>query len=224
MRLTEQEWIQQFHHRGALWIHDGNPKRPHALLTSGMHSSGFFNSGIVMEDPVMLDEIARGLMLLLVKQGFDTDSVFRVIGPAMGAITLANDLARHLSMDRDISCLSGFVEKAEKDGEPKHMVLTRTKVNPGDHILLVEDVLTTGGSVELTAKAVNDAGGIVVPFVAVIVNRSGLAEVGGRKIVALIDHPMPTWKPEECPLCASGSEAIRPKGTESWSRLNAAYP
>jgi hypothetical protein len=54
------------------------------------------------------------------------------------------------------------------------------------------------------------------------VNRSGLTEVNGMKIVALIDHPMPMWAPEECPLCPQGSEAIRAKG-ENWARLTAAY-
>ena len=61
------------------------------------------------------------------------------------------------------------------------------------------------------------------PFVAVLVNRSGLTEVGGKKIVALIDRPMPMWTPDECPLCKAGSEAIRAKGSENWARLKATY-
>ena len=88
---------------------------------------------------------------------------------------------------------------------------------------MVEDVLTTGGSVDLTAEAVTNAGGVVLPFVIILVNRSGLTEVNGKKIVALIDRPMPMWTPDECPLCKQGSEALRPKGTENWDRLNAEY-
>ena len=92
---------------------------------------------------------------------------------------------------------------------------------PNQSILLCEDVLTTGGSVDLAATAVTNAGGIVLPFILVLVNRSGLTEANGKKIVALIDRPMPMWTPEECPLCKQGSEAIRPK--DNWMRLNAAY-
>ena len=92
---------------------------------------------------------------------------------------------------------------------------------PNKRVLLCEDVLTIGGSVELTAEATMAAGARVLQYLLVLVNRSGLAEVGGKKIVALINRPMPMWMPEECPLCKAGSEAIRPK--DNWTRLNAAY-
>ena len=92
---------------------------------------------------------------------------------------------------------------------------------PKKSILLCEDVLTTGGSVDLVAKAITSAHGTVLPFILVLVNRSGLTEASGNKIVALIDQPMPMWTPEECPLCKEGSEAIRPK--DNWALLNAIY-
>jgi hypothetical protein len=82
-----------------------------------------------------------------------------------------------------------------------------------------EDVLTTCGSIDLTATAVTNAGGIVLPVILALVNRSGLTEVSGKKIIALIDRPMPMWTPDECPLCKVGSEALRPK--DNWAKLNA---
>ena len=217
-----QNWIEQYSQKGALWIHDGNPKRPHALLTSGKHSSGFFNSELVLEDSFLLDSACVELSMELRKQGLDLGEVDRVVGPAMGAITIAHEMAYHIAVHSKRSCLRAYTEK-ETDGDSKKMVFKRTSIHQGERILLVEDVLTTGGSVDLTAEAVTNAGGVVLPFVIILVNRSGLTEVNGKKIVALIDRPMPMWTPDECPLCKQGSEALRPKGTENWDRLNAEY-
>ncbi len=221
MHRDTKGWIAEYQRKGALWIHDGNPKRPHALLTSGKHSSGFFNSGIVMEDTTLLDQASSDLVEILREKGLILDGVNRVVGPAMGAITLAHDIARHIARlnDGNKPCLSGFTEKFEAAG--KMMVFKRTNLNPSELILIVEDVLTTGGSIELTATAVAASCCYTVPFVAVLVNRSGLREVNGKKVVALIDQPMPIWEPDDCPLCKEGSEAIRPKGRENWARLNA---
>ncbi len=221
--LTDR-WIEIYRDRNALWIHDGNPKRPHALLTSGKHSDGFFNSGLVTEDPFLLHAACQDLRVLLQDQ-FNTRMIKRVVGPAMGAITMAHCIAYSINQsfgasDDHHNCLSAFTEK-ESDSASKRMILKRFALRPGELVLPVEDVLTTGGSVELTATAVAEAGGALVPFVCVLVNRSGLAEVGGKKIVALIDRPMPMWTLEECPLCKQGSVAIRPK--DNWAALNADY-
>jgi orotate phosphoribosyltransferase len=92
---------------------------------------------------------------------------------------------------------------------------------PGKSILLCEDVLTTGGSVDRAAIATTKAGGIVLPFILALVNRSGLTEVSGKRVVALINRSMPIWEPGDCPLCRQGSEVMRPK--ENWGALNAVY-
>lgn len=224
--MTEwsQQWIVTYEKNGALWIHDGKTQRPHALLTSGKHSDGFFNSEPVMEDPASLDRACAALLHLVAKQESSLGALGadRVVGPAMGAITLAHDMARHVSRKQNSQCFRSYAEK-EGEGKNKRMVFKRTSVHEGERVLLVEDVLTTGESVELAADAVIRAGGILRPCVAVLVNRSGLTEVGGKKIIALIDHPMHNWDAKDCPLCAEGSEAIRPKESENWARLNAEY-
>jgi orotate phosphoribosyltransferase len=224
---NSEMWVEIYIKKGAYWLHDANPKRPHALLTSGKHSSGFFNSELIMEDPVLVDQACRTLVDLLIDENLDPNIVDRVVGPAMGAITLANDIARYVSfsknaMHRAKHCLRAYVEK-ENEGDSKTMVFKRTKMGNRETVLLTEDVITTGGSVELTAKAVSDAGGLALPFVVTLINRSGLNKVKEKKIVALVDREMPIWTPEECPLCKNGSEAIKPKGVENWARLNAVY-
>ena len=217
---TEEGWIRVYKEKDALWIHDGNMVRPHARLTSGKHSTGFFNSRLVIPDEVLLREAASDLLEIFVSQGGDIVRVEGVVGPQTGATKLAEWMAYAKG-----SCFWASPAKSEK-GREKLIIFSRKELDllPGQSVLLCEDVLTTGGSVELTATAVTNAGGIVLPFVAVLVNRSGLKEIGGRKIVALIDRDMPTWFPEECPLCKQGSKGLFPKDPANWALLNATYP
>lgn len=232
------EWINTYKEKGAWWTHDGNPKRPHALLRSGKHSNGFCNSELVIQDPVLLDDACIDLAALYREEAYEIIPFFpeftlctsrgvnRVVGPAHGAIELSHDLARHISRKQHFPCLNSYTEKQKCGpfGTDTKMVFNRRSVMPDERVLLTEDVLTTGGSVELAVDAVVRAGGIVLPWVVVLVNRSGLTEVNGRKIIALIDYHMQDWLPDECPLCEMGSEAIRPKeSVENWALLNASY-
>ena len=248
MFYDQNGWIKEYEHKNALWISDKNPLRSHALLTSGMHSDGFFNSELVMEDSFLLNKAVSDMMRLIRFQNIDIKKIRQVVGPAMGAITLVHDLSRHISQESSRICTRAYVEKEEKISILRNnqeiiieysdlqtddiffkkekvvrMVPKRTKIHQGGDILLAEDVLTTGGSVDLTAQAVLDNGGIPLPFVVVLVNRSGLRIVNGRKIIALIDQPMNNWEKDECPLCKQGSEAIHPKVKGNWYRLNAIY-
>jgi orotate phosphoribosyltransferase len=138
----------------------------------------------------------------------------------MGAITLAHDLARHISLETGNVCRRGYVEKEIVDGE-KRMVFNRTDIQPGERILMVEDVLTTGSSADLTATAIERSGGVVVPVMAVLFNRSGEHRVRGRSVVSLIDRPLPLFAPHNCPLCRQGSKALAPK--HHWPQLTAVY-
>ncbi|MEK7649780.1 MAG: phosphoribosyltransferase family protein [Patescibacteria group bacterium] len=219
--MSAGDWIQKYKNKEALWLHDGNVERPHALLTSGNHSGGYFNSKLVTEDAGLLAEASRDLVIQLSQDtGFDINSIDSVVGPQTGATRLAESMAAEISKRRDCACAWASPAKVG-EGAQKTMVFTDTKVCAGEKILFVEDVLNTGGSVELTAQAVVGVGGAALPYVAVLVNRSGAGEVGGRKIISLINHPMPIWTPEECPLCHAGSAAVRPK--ENWQRLNKDY-
>ena len=74
----------------------------------------------------------------------------------------------------------------------------------------------------MTASAVESAGGILMPYTLLLVNRSGNRVVNGRRNIALIERVLPMWSKEECKLCPVGSEAIAAKG-ENWPRLSARY-
>ena len=221
-KRNQQGWIQVYQKLGALWIHDGNPRRPHALLTSGMHSSGFFNSRLVISDDVAMEDAAKDLLSLLEKQRGSISGIPGIVGPQTGATRLASLLCTELAMTTRRLCFWASPEKSDIDGI-KSMVFNpkEKELLSGHSALLCEDVLTTGGSVDLTEKAVVEAGGKVLPIVLVLVNRSGLTEIHGKTIIALINHSMPIWTPENCELCKQGSVAIRPK--DNWDKLNAEY-
>lgn len=218
---VQDYWIRRYREIDALWIHDGVAHKPHAVLASGVHSNGFFNSEIVMQDPRLLDEACMNLIeLMLDDENIFFNQIDRVVGPAMGAITLAHDMARHISFKKALPCLRGYVEKMD-DRPDSPMHFRRVGLEVGERVLLVEDVITSGNSVKKASQAVLEAGGIISPPVIVaLVNRSGLLEVDGKKIIALINRPILSWSAEECPLCAHGSEAlVKPKLAENWERL-----
>jgi len=232
MHKTQDEWIEEYTKRGAFWMHDGNPKRPHVRLTKGGHSNGFFNSELVMEDPTLLNEACEDLVELFIEAGYNPDMVDRVVGPAMGAITLSNDIARNMSNQLSMKrmfrpCLRSYAEKGVEAGvvsEGEVMVFKKTRVCENERVLLCEDVITTGGSLKLAADAVAKEGGIMPHVVLSLVNRSGKSHINGRRIISLVDKHMPVWKPGECPLCEQGSLPLYPpKETKNWELLNADY-
>jgi len=206
-----KKWKEKFIEIGAYWKHDENHLRPHALLTGDDHSNGFFNGSLVIERPLMLEQVCHDLLF-----GFSVPirGLSRVVGSANGATTIPHEIAKRLGL------MTGFTEKEMIDGE-KEMLLKRFNVREGDGVLVCEDVLTTGGTTQKTIASLEEVGAEIFHKILVLVNRSGLTHLDGREIVALIDDHMPKWAPEDCPYCKMGSEAIRPKG--NWDLLNAEY-
>lgn len=204
---------------GALWVHDGNPRRPHVILTSGNHAGSYFNGQLVMENPVLLGLVASELVALLHFVEVKLEVVDHVVGPAMGAIKLAHAVAENIWRVSGRLCLSSYSEI--KWGKT---FFHGSYVRRGERVLLVEDTITTGGSVSKVADAVLEAGGTLIPFLAVISNQTGLRDVRGMKILSVLEQKLETWAPEECPLCKMGSEALRPpKAWDNWRRLTAEY-
>lgn len=225
MTRTSDEWYKVYQELDAIWMHDGDPRRPHALLRSQKHSSGFFNSRLVIcHEPLMRDAASDLLELVTENKAFDISEVQVVVGPQTGATKLAEYLSDQITAFNRDECSHASPAKAT-DGEVEIMVFTdeEKELICGRRVLLCEDVVTTLGSVERAERAVLDAGGTILPYVLVLVNRSGVKEIHGKKIVALIDRDMPTWTADECPLCNDWhSEAIPPKG-ENWALLNATF-
>ena len=204
-------WQNLFQERGAVWIHDGKPARPHALLTSGMHSDGFVNCTKITETPELLQRIlsdADGL-----RSKLPTEKVDWVIGSAAGAVTFAYAVGLALKVN------AGFTEK---DGDA--MKLSRFEVGPAERVLVVEDTISTGGSTLKTIDGIQKSGvddARILPYIICLVNRSGTTHLNGREIRALISPDIHIWKADECPLCRAGSQVVRPKS--HWAELTRAH-
>jgi len=224
----ENGWIREYEGLGSYFEHDGNAKRPHPLLRSKMHSKGFFNSRPLIADEKLMRDVAHDIVARLIEtEGFDIEAADRVVGPKTGATKLAEFVAAEIGARRGRPCGWASPKKVTNvDGDtidmefdnPDHIVL------PGEKVLFVEDVTTTGGSMKHTVKAVVDRGGIPLAFIGMMVNRSGLLSVLGMRLVALVTRRLPNYdvpNGQPCPLCEAGSEAIAPK--DNWPKLTAAY-
>jgi len=205
--MNQTEWIKKFEEQDCYWFHSGNPKKPHAELTSGKHSNGFFNSSKIIENPVICEQVCQALI-----DELDLEAPFpgKVFGVALGAIELSYEFGRQLS------CLRGYTEPSIIDGI-KFMMPKRFSIIEGDIFLPIEDVLTTGESIRNMIYTIEGMGGVITDKIAVILNRSGRSKFAGKKIVALINQFMEIWSPSDCPLCNQGSIALRPKA--NWKAL-----
>lgn len=230
MYRDEQGWIAVYEREDAYWAHSGNATDPHAELTSGNHSNGFFNSRKIIPNPKTMSLSQCRHFVLLLKQaasdlvdqfltiGGDLTCVNRVVGPQTGATRLAKYISLEIGKRRGNTCTWGSPKKDTLDGrdvmvfdDPDQCVL------PSELVLMCEDVVTTGGSVKRAIDAVKHHGAEVLPYLLPIVNRSGQTCIEGLTVCGLITRDLPIWKPDDCPLCPLGSKAIRPK--EHWSEL-----
>ena len=181
----------------------------HFILSSGNHSNRYLQSAKVLEDPKRAEMLARELAEMIHSSGLPVDAV---CAPALGGVLAGYELARALGV-RSI-----FVER--KGGE---MELRRGfEVRSGERIVVCEDIITTGGSAMEAADALAELGADVIAFAA-LANRGFCRRQGTtveakpecklpREVpfFALADFEFAMYTPEACPICAEGSEAIKP--------------
>jgi orotate phosphoribosyltransferase len=185
--MTERETLALYEKTGALL-------RGHFRLTSGLHSDLYLQSALVLQYP----ELAAALGQAVAAPFVDT-RVGAVLAPAIGGILVAHEVARALSVR------ALFTER-----ENSVMTLRRGfTLNPGERCLVVEDVMTTGGSTREVIECVGAHGGLVVG-VGVLIDRSGGAARFDVPLVSLARVTTNTWPPDACPLCREGTPAIKP--------------
>lgn len=179
-----------------LFIDTGAILEGHFLLTSGLHSPLYVEKFQVLQYPEHTAKLCKALA-----EKFAKDEVELVIGPVTGGILLAHEVGKNLGT-RAI-----FTER-----ENGKMTLRRGFViNPGERVLIVEDIITTGGSVEEVLAVVKEHGGVPVG-VGILVDRSGGKVDFGIPHQALLQLNVETYRPEECPLCAQ-QQAITKRGS-----------
>ena len=169
----------------------------HFLLTSGRHSNKYLQCAKIFRHTKYSEELCAALA-----DHFRDDGVDVVIGPAMGAVQMAYEVSRSLE------CENFFAER--EDGK---MALRRGfEVQPGQKVLLVEDVITTGGSVREVMDLVYAAGGVVVG-VGSIVDRTGGKINFGVPFRPVISLDVESWEAADCPLCKTGAPAPSKPGS-----------
>jgi orotate phosphoribosyltransferase len=183
------EIIQIFRDAGA--ILEG-----HFLLTSGLHSPVYWEKFRILQYPQHTEKLCR-----LIAEHFKKDNVQIVAGPTTGGIILAFEVAKQLGV-------KGIF--AEKEGETRVFRRGFT-INPGDRVLIVDDVLTTGSSITEVMETVKKLGGIVIG-IGVLFDRAEQKREFGVPLFSCLQSATTAYPPAECPLCAAGIPLVRPGG------------
>jgi orotate phosphoribosyltransferase len=185
--VTADSVLDRFRQSGALL-------EGHFRLTSGLHSPGYLQCALVLQHPVQA--AAYGMEIAEQVRGLGAQVV---LSPALGGIVIGQEVGRALGV-RAI-----FAER--QDG--KLMLRRGFALAPGEKVLVVEDVVTTGTSTRETIEVARAAGAQVIGA-ASIIDRSGGQQGLDVPYHALATLSVPTYQPESCPLCAAGQPVVKP--------------
>ena len=170
----------------------------HFLLTSGKHSNRYIEKIRILQNPEVAFNICKRIASRIADKEFDA-----VVGPAYGGIALAFEVARLLGKN--------FIFTQRKD--EKMMIRSGFDLTNIKKVAIIEDIVTTGGSVmEVIAclKSLN----IEVTVIAAIVDRSGGIVDFGYPFESLMSISVPTWSPEECEMCQAGEALVKPGSSD----------
>ena len=167
----------------------------HFLLASGLHSPVYWEKFQVLQFPGYTEQLCR-----MIADHFRGQDIQVVAGPTTGGILLAYEVARQLGV-RGI-----FAEKEETGGRAFRRGF---RIDPGERVLIVDDIFTRGGSIRETIDAVNQLKGNIVG-IGVLVDRSPQKVEFGVPFFSCHRIEAITYTPEECPLCADGIPLVKP--------------
>ena len=171
----------------------------HFLLSSGRHSDRYIEKFALLMRPRETEQVCRGFAERFADAGVET-----VAGPTTGGILLAFEVARQLGVR------AVYAERAE--GGVRREFRRGATFRPGERVLVVDDILTTGGSVRDTLAALEQQG-VEVVGVGVLVDRSGGQVDFGVPLVPLLALDIATYDPADCPLCRDGVPLVKPGTT-----------
>jgi orotate phosphoribosyltransferase len=167
----------------------------HFQLTSGLHSPIYWEKAQVLQYPEYTEKLCG-----MIADHFREEGIQVVAGPTTPGIILSYEVARQLGI-RSI-----FAEKEETGGR---IFRRGFRIDPGERVLVVDDILTTGGSIREVMAAVNKQGGSVAG-IGVLVDRSQQKVDFGVPLFSCHRSETITYKPEECPLCAAQIPLVKP--------------
>lgn len=164
------------------------------MLTSGLHSKVYLQCALVLQHPKVAAEFAESIA-----ESFKDQNIAAVVSPAIGGIIIGHEVARALG--------ARFMWTERQDVA---MVLRRGfSISPGEKVLVVEDVVTTGGSTRETVAVLQGLGANVIGAASIIDRSAGEANVGVPR-TALATLNVPSVDPAKCELCKRGEQAIKP--------------
>ncbi len=172
----------------------GALRRGHFLLSSGLHSPAYVQCALLLESPARAADAGEGIAALL--RGLAPDSV---LSPALGGVIIGHEVARALGVP---------FRFAERAGD-KLALRRGFELTPGERVVIIEDVVTTGKSTIETAALAESAGAVVVG-IGSIIDRSGGRHGFTVPFAALLPLDLPTYDGADCPLCRAGTQAVKP--------------
>lgn len=182
-------------------IEAGALKEGHFLLASGLHSDRYIEKFDLLRNPGATSALLRSLA-----DRFRDQQIDIVAGPTTGGILLAFELARQMGV------ASAYAERVSEGGSERTFKRGTTFAS-GSRVLVIDDILTTGGSVRETLAALAKQP-VEVVAIAVLVDRSaGAVQFPGVPLIPLLSMRVDTWSPDDCPLCAAGIPLVKPGST-----------
>lgn len=180
--------IDAFHETGAYL-------QGHFRLTSGMHSPEYLQCAKVLQHPAHAERFGREIATKLAGHKVDV-----VVSPAMGGLIIGHEVARAFNVRHIFT---------ERDGDGKMVLRRGFAIEPGETAVVIEDVITTGGSTKEVIEVLKAAGANVAAAASIIDRSNGAADVGVPR-VALETLKVTAYPPDECPLCAQGLPVVKP--------------
>jgi orotate phosphoribosyltransferase len=180
----------------------GAIRQGHFELTSGLHSGTYVQCALVLQYPKYAEQLGRALAAEFLDLRVDC-----VASPALGGVIIGHEVARALPPRADGAPMRAIF--VERDATGSLTLRRGFRVEPDEHVLVIEDVWTTGGSTCETIRVLEEAGARIVAAGALIDRSGGKIELPVRT-EALMELKVESYDASECPLCRSGSIAVKP--------------
>ena len=195
--LKREELLKLFETAGAI-------RHGHFELSSGLHSGTYVQCALVLQYPRFAEKLGQALAAL-----FSDARIDAVVSPAMGGLIIGQEVARALPEQKSSTSGGTPALFVERDASGMMTLRRGFSLAPDQHVLVVEDVWTTGGSTQEAIRVVEEAGARVVAAGALI-DRSGGKIDFDVETESLIQLPIASYEEEDCPLCRGGVVAVKP--------------
>jgi orotate phosphoribosyltransferase len=195
--LSREEILRMFETTGAI-------RHGHFELSSGLHSGTYVQCALVLQYPRYAEKLGQALAAL-----FSDTMIGAVVSPAIGGLIIGQEVARALPEPRKSSGGGVPAMFVERDGSGMMTLRRGFSLTREQHVLVVEDVWTTGGSTQEAIRVAEEAGARVVAAGALI-DRSGGNLEFEVEAQSLLQLPISSYEPEDCPMCRGGGVAQKP--------------